>query len=114
MSASDLKTRLSTELKQNPQQFALLGVGLVVALVVWAPRLKNVVGASDDAAVTAAVPIDDSTGAPAPATASVLDTHAMLDEFRDISNEAQEKESRSVFSPLPSAWNALPGTKAIR
>lgn len=90
MSAHELRDRLAVELKQNPQQFALLGIGLVVALVIWAPRLKNLVGANDEGPITPAVPVEDPTGADNPATASVLDTHAMLDEFRDISNEAQE------------------------
>jgi hypothetical protein len=90
MSSPELKARLAAELKQNPQQFALLGIGLVVALVIWAPRLKNLMGANDESPVTPAVPVEDPTSTTAPATASVLDTHAMLDEFRDISNEAQE------------------------
>lgn len=90
MAASDLTEKLLFEFRQSPGKFAVLGIGMVVAVVIWGPRL--VAGLGDQPSPTPA-----ATGGGEPqlmeASDSMLDRrdpNMIRSEFIAISERARK------------------------
>lgn len=93
MTAAQLQQRLMREVKESPAKAIALGAGLLVALVIWVPKLLGATqhepsaGATDSADPAAPAGAVTTEGAP---ELSTRDSLAIRSEFIAISQEARE------------------------
>lgn len=87
MSELVLRRRLLTEIRQSPGKAAVLGVGMLVALLVWGPRLSRGLGAAP-VEQALGVAVDGTDGGSG--SIENRDPGRIRSEFIRISREARE------------------------